>query len=116
MIKVALKHWIYDYCIDLIFDNIFKNFTFFDISKIKVKDKFKLIETECSGAIFKCYNCTIQRINSGVICYSCERYDHFYKNGFLFFEEKEREGYNCVGVLHRDPPLGHYALIVRMIK
>jgi hypothetical protein len=49
MIKVALKHYIYDYCIDLIFKGISSNFIGFSYNKnLKVGDRYSLI-VERSG-------------------------------------------------------------------
>jgi hypothetical protein len=67
MIKIALKHYIYDYCISLLFDNIKKNF---DTSKnfkknylknFKIGDTFKLIkEIDLSmGRSFIYHDCEI---------------------------------------------------------
>jgi hypothetical protein len=48
MIKVALKHWIYDYCINLLFDTIKINFSVSSVSidkrNIKIGDNFRSIE------------------------------------------------------------------------
>jgi hypothetical protein len=44
MIKVAIKHWIYDYCINLIFEGISSNFRVFNMKNIKIGDRFDVIE------------------------------------------------------------------------
>jgi ADP-dependent phosphofructokinase/glucokinase len=44
MIKIALKHWIYDYCIDMIFNNIGKNFDICKNKKFKIGSRFKCIK------------------------------------------------------------------------
>jgi hypothetical protein len=46
MIKTAIKHWIYDYCIDLVFKEIKSNFFIncFNMKNIKIGDRFELIE------------------------------------------------------------------------
>jgi hypothetical protein len=67
MIKIALKHWIYDYCIDLIFKGISSNFNKTSI-QFKRGDKFSLVECWCndkSRIIF--HNVIINNIiNEGV--------------------------------------------------
>ncbi len=44
MIKLAMKHFIYELCIDKFFENVFDNFHIFeyDISTFSVGDHFKL--------------------------------------------------------------------------
>jgi hypothetical protein len=48
MIKIALKHWIYDYCIDLVFKEIKSNFFIncLNMKNIKIGDRFGVIEKD----------------------------------------------------------------------
>jgi hypothetical protein len=76
MIKIALKHWIYDYCIKMIFNNIQKNFNIYGNKKFKIGSRFKRIEAETGFCdriehiiIRNCkvshYNCKIINLHEG---------------------------------------------------
>jgi len=66
VLKVFLKHKLYEYCINLIFDSFTKNFTQPNIEGIKVGDRFKEIIVKdhatgvtlilCSGTLTVCHD------------------------------------------------------------
>ena len=64
MIKIALKHWIYEKCIDVLFKYISKNFLISrEQNEFKVRDKFEYIilkpHITDDRLSFRMYNCTI---------------------------------------------------------
>jgi hypothetical protein len=71
MIKVALKHWIYERCLDVLFERIQSNFIGFvvNVNNLKIGDSLELIEDK-SG---RYYNCVIVSIENDNIYFSCER-------------------------------------------
>jgi hypothetical protein len=89
MIKVALKHYIYDYCIGLIFDNISSNFINYD-NKIKVGDRFEYIKTNPWGDFdeITSYDCIITKITKNHIYFSAEKYE-FFEDGKTTMHESE---------------------------
>lgn len=82
MIKIALKHYIYDYCISLLFDSIEKNFKPIN-TKIKVEDYFSIIEDKSC----RCYGCVITKVSSMMLQFKCKTYDWLYDNGEVFISE-----------------------------
>ena len=72
MIKIALKHWIYEMCIDVLFKNIGNNFLLgHEQNEFKVGDKFEYIFLKPNGfsqVASRMYNCTILRkINEFIV-------------------------------------------------
>ena len=62
MIKIALKHWIYEKCIDVLFKTINNNFLLgHKVNEFKVGDKFEYIVIKDSnpGYLIRMYDCTI---------------------------------------------------------
>ena len=85
MIKIALKHYIYDYCISLLFAGIEKNFKPIN-TKFKVGDYFSIIEF---GGVHRCYGCIVTWISSMMLQFKCKTCDHLYENGTLFMSMDE---------------------------
>ncbi|GAG18642.1 unnamed protein product [marine sediment metagenome] len=69
MIKIILKHWVYEVCITKLFDSITGNFKKISLSDFhpKVGDKYRSIEVGGDGAftsyIGTYYNCTILELD-----------------------------------------------------
>jgi len=55
MIKVALKHWIYEVCIEQMFAGIFKNFNSPLMNKLRIGDKFNRIIIKVNSIALRVY-------------------------------------------------------------
>jgi hypothetical protein len=87
MLKVALKHWIYEQCIDLIFDGIASNFIGFSYSKpLEIGDKYSLIVERGENNEWYHYNCVILTKDYDRILIECERLETYHNNSL------EKEG------------------------
>jgi len=68
MIKTVLKHWIYEVCIERLFDGIYKNFVLIkQVSKFKVGDRFEWLTERCDPKVD--YSTTV----SGEEIEACDR-------------------------------------------
>jgi hypothetical protein len=67
MIKIALKHWIYEQCISVLFEEFHKNLILGNyvekIDEIKIGDKFRIIKEILLNRIDEYYYCTITEIH-----------------------------------------------------
>jgi hypothetical protein len=96
VIKVALKHWIYDYCINILFNHIKNNFSTFNIKqKFKVGEKYRIIEElggNGYGRIY--YDCVIingdyEWFGGVFIDIKYGRIDLYKPDTVLYFMEKD---------------------------
>lgn len=83
MIKVAIKHYIYDYCIDLVFSGIKNNFMKIPIEKIKVGDKYQLIVEQIGETLYYHYDCVIIEIDNSRFGVYYEKFEVYEKDGTL---------------------------------
>jgi hypothetical protein len=81
MIKIALKHWIYDYCINVAFDNIQKNFIIKTLPSLKVGEYYKKIGFKVTNSdidYMEAFHCRISRHSSketvGFYCKGLKQY------------------------------------------
>jgi hypothetical protein len=96
MIKIALKHWIYDYCIKLLFEKISLNFNTFNIKqKFKVGEKYRIIE-ELGGTGYGriYYNCVVTNgdyewFGSVFIDIKHERRELYKPNNIIFLTQEQ---------------------------
>lgn len=59
MIKVVLKHFIYEKCLNVLFDGILNNFLVSENKEFNIGDCFKYIQTRGFDKPIIFYNCTI---------------------------------------------------------
>lgn len=74
MIKIALKHFIYEKCINVLFDGILNNFSASKNGEFKVGDRFHSIQVKFESTRVNLseiqttlYNCTIMDILQGTV-------------------------------------------------
>lgn len=67
MIKVYLKHFIYEKCITVLFDGIFNNFSASKNEEFKVGDGFHSLQVKISDIQTTLYDCTIMDILQGTV-------------------------------------------------
>jgi hypothetical protein len=72
MLKTALKHFIYDICIDVAFRNVIKNFKSKDSSILKVGDFFRMVSHIYADECY--YNCIINSVEERINA-NGEKYD-----------------------------------------
>lgn len=88
MIKLALKHWIYEHCIDVLFGNIRKNFIPAKLNKkfnFRIGKFYHAIEVNrrhTTGGFTRYYNCHILDVLQGTVCFTYSGFDE-YVNGKL---------------------------------
>jgi hypothetical protein len=80
MIKVALKHWIYEQCISVLFRKIHSNFIgqCYKNKIFKVGDRFELIVAEYDNQrIYYHYDCIIMEIlkEAGKLKIKCQKFE-----------------------------------------
>jgi hypothetical protein len=108
MIKIALKHWIYDYCINLIFKGIASNFTTFNIKSIKKGDWFRIIEDK--NHIY--HRCEIIDMNKNDITITFERFGN-YNDTIIISDVKH---YKDRGWFDRNPWIVSIKDIIMMVR
>ena len=86
MIKVALKHWIYELCIEQIFENIKNNFVIklnpYQFKKGEIYT-YILLYGECRAIQrYNCVDCKIIDVNhkGGWFAFSCRDFNYFERN------------------------------------
>jgi len=67
MIKLALKHLIYELCIEQLFNGIRKNFIIYPPTKYKIGEKYGLIEFRITSSNYHIIHATISDIQHGNI-------------------------------------------------
>lgn len=75
MIKLALKHWVYEQCIDVLFNAVKNNFS--DRYRFKVGDKYVYLAITCVDTTKWHYvfnNVTITRTYYHMVAFECESY------------------------------------------
>lgn len=102
MIKIALKHWIYERCIDMLFDNIARNFKVIR-TKIKVGDYYRRLvtdDTDLNGTQMDDMNGmefvgvkVLDILPDGEVKIRCSYYEIMYTTGELFSEDDEHIWY-----------------------
>jgi hypothetical protein len=83
MIKTTLKHWIYELCINELFDEVKRNFEIKPFLKIKINDRLSYIKIHIDGDIKSStifYNCIIKDITERLIKFSYNKYISQYGN------------------------------------
>lgn len=71
MIKIALKHFIYEKCINVLFRNITKNFVHPKLGDVRVGAKFRWINYRYDSSdidSITLYNCEIVDIDTVFVC------------------------------------------------
>ena len=98
MIKIALKHWIYEKCIDVLFEGICRNFAFLNrniLGKIKVGDRFHEILVLDNGSIIdtKYFNAIVTNVfmpdygySDDLAKFGFEPHPHIVISGFGFIK------------------------------
>jgi len=62
MIKIALKHWIYEQCVNVLFDNIYNNFKVNAlVRQLKLGEHYSSIYTRFGSEYYNFRNCTVRR-------------------------------------------------------
>jgi len=83
MIKIALKHFIYEKCISVLFDTINRNFRLPKATQFCVHQQYDYIKAYQDGVVCTFYICSIFQVNTNYIIIkhrSCVEYGILFKN------------------------------------
>lgn len=91
MIKIAIKHYIYEICINILFENILFNFKRPDC--FMIGERYKLIALIQPDQYIELRRCAVARVEPDAVCVYVEQYLEFDDSGGV------RGEYNNTGIL-----------------
>lgn len=97
MIRTALKHYVYEVCIDVLFNTIFQNFKHPDL--FKVGEKYTLITLEQTDRIIKLEGCFISAADPSEIHVYVDEYSEFDKETELITSRFSASGIRWAVIL-----------------
>lgn len=87
MFRIYLKHFIYEKCIDVLFDGIFNNFIISENKEFKVGDQFESIRALSSNIHTTLYNCNIMDNMQGTVLIQYRRSTRVFESGIISYDE-----------------------------
>jgi len=107
MIKIALKHFIYEKCISILFDTINRNFRIPKVKKFSYEmfhfyQHYGYIKACEGGMVYVFYNCTVDKITPTTIVIVHEKTVKYDKNGNKIYNTQYTQGGNLTSIIYYD--------------